>query len=212
MSARYLHVAWLAVAAIACGLAGGPSPIIRIVTTPPGVPIVGVTRMTFTTESSGLPAGPLDYSWTFGDGSTARGAVVSHLFTQEGAFDVIVKASGDGKDIQTSVRMPVRSLNGIWQRLDGLGPAGFPFTFRLVQRGNVLSSDINSPSLCPVFREEFRPPFGTIRGTVEDPRIIRWTLVCVGERPFLGSVSPDLDSISGGYLPGIYTTYGRTGS
>jgi hypothetical protein len=101
--------------------------------------------------------------------------------------------------------MTVRSLDGFWERSEGSGPAGFRFRFTLVQRGSELTSEINSPSLCP----ERHPPFGTIRGTVSDPRSVRWILSCLGERVYTGTLNPELDAITGGFVPNQGLTYLR---
>jgi hypothetical protein len=66
--------------------------------------------VTFTVEGSD-PAGDLDfltYRWRFGDEESARGAEVSHVFTEVGSYDVSVSASdGDGGSDSDDVRVRV---------------------------------------------------------------------------------------------------------
>jgi hypothetical protein len=186
-------VAWWACAS-ACG---SPSPIVHIQVTPDGQAVVGATRMTFTADSAHLSPTNTVYTWTFGDGGTATGPEVDHVFLSEGTFVVTVSASGGGRRAESTASVTARSLTGNWSRPDGGGPAGFGFYFALVQRGTELDGEINSPSLCPV--QNFRPPFGTIQGRAGHPRIVTWTLMCGGVEDFSGTVAPDLNSITGMY-------------
>jgi hypothetical protein len=161
--------------------------------------------MSFTAEAADLPGAPV-YEWTFGDGGTATGPAVSHVFPGEGAFVVTVTARADSRSAESTVSVAARSLTGVWSRPGG--PAGFDFYFELVQQGAVLSGGNNSPSLCPT--PGGRPPFGTVRGTVADPRTVTWTLTCVGVFEFSGTVAPDLNSITGAYATAASpVTYSR---
>jgi hypothetical protein len=165
--------------------------------------------MSFTADAADLPSGDAVYEWTFGDGGTATGREVSHVFPAEGTFAVAVTARAGGGRAESTLGVTARSLTAGWSRPDG-GPAGFGFSFDLVQRGPVLTGGNNSPSLCP--NREGSPPFGTIRGAVLDPRTVTWTLTCgggVGE--FSGAVAPDLNSITGTYATTTSpVTYSRT--
>lgn len=208
MIGRRLPLVSIAVGALACGLADGPSATLAVRVSPDGLAILDVTRMTFTAEAAGLSGEPT-FTWDFGDGSTAHGATVTHVFHASGARQVTLVAVQGSRRMTASVPMTVRSLDGRWERSEGLGPAGFPFSFPLVQRGNVLTAEINSPSLCPSFSPSFSLPHGTIRGTVSHPRSVQWTLSCVGEREFTGEVHPELDAITGGFVPNQRLTYLR---
>jgi hypothetical protein len=204
VTGRRLSLVSIAVGALACGSPEGPSATLAVRVAPEGLAILDVTRMTFTAEAAGL-AGEPTFTWDFGDGSTAHGRSVSRVFRKSGEHQVTLVAVQGSRRMTASVPMLVRSLDGNWQRSEGSGPAGFPFHFPLVQRGNVLTGEINSPSLCPTWP----PPHGTIRGTVSHPRSVQWTLSCVGVREFTGEVNTELDAITGGFLPNERLTYLR---
>ena len=124
-------------AAALCSFAAcaSPSPTVRIEVTPAGQAIAGVTRMSFTARAADLPPGAM-YEWTFGDGGTATGPVVSHVFPGEGAFVVAVTARAGSRSAESTLAVTARSLTAVWSRPGG--PAGFDFYFDLVQRGPVL--------------------------------------------------------------------------
>ena len=198
----------IAIAIFSLAACASPSPTVRIAAAPDGQAIVGVTRMSFTAEGADLPPGDTVYEWTFGDGGTATGPVVSHVFPGEGTFVVAVTARGGRRHAESTLNVTARSLTAGWSRAGG-GPAGFGFYFELEQRGPVLAGVVNSPSLCPTMA--LRPPFGTIRGAVLDPRTVTWTLMCGGVEQFSGTVAPDLNSIAGTYgTTALPFTYSRT--
>ena len=197
----------LVLIASACHSSTRPSPTASLVVTPAGQAIVGVTRLRFSGAATGLVGDSLRYEWSFGDGTTGDGALLGHVFQTAGTFDVTLTASdARGGAASAGARVTVRSLDGAWSDPTP-GPAGYGLGFNLAQRGNELESDINSPGNCPNF--EGGPPWGTLHGYVEDPRAVRWTLVCVVERHFTGVADDSLNSITGRYDTGRTVTYFR---
>ena len=60
------------------------------------------TPVTFTASTNEKATQPVNYLWTFGDGSTAEGMTVSHTFDRAGDYEVGITAS-NGNDKYTSV-------------------------------------------------------------------------------------------------------------
>lgn len=57
----------------------------------------------FSGEATGAPPGEqLTYEWRFGDGTTAVGTRVRHVFDEPGRFDVVLRVTGDGDSGGTS--------------------------------------------------------------------------------------------------------------
>lgn len=73
-------------------------------------PLVGATSVSFTAggrDANGDALGDaLSYSWNFGDGSTATGATVSHVFAVAGTHTVVV-AMSDGKGRNATATLTV---------------------------------------------------------------------------------------------------------
>jgi chitodextrinase len=106
-----------AVAAIAV-LTGGETnvaPVAAVTTDLEGQALLGATSVGFSGAGSRDPNGdPLSYSWNFGDGATATGISVTHVFDQSGTFEVTLTV-GDGELSATATdRVSVRGLNGTW--------------------------------------------------------------------------------------------------
>ncbi len=57
----------------------------------------------FSGEATGAaPGEQLTYEWRFGDGTTAAGTRVRHVFDEAGGFDVVLRVTGDGDSGGTS--------------------------------------------------------------------------------------------------------------
>jgi len=100
-------------------LAGGESnvaPVAAITTDLVGQALLGATSVGFSAAGSRDPDGdPLTYSWSFGDGATATGASVTHIFDQPGTFDVTVTVSDGALTAAATDSVSVRGLNGAWR-------------------------------------------------------------------------------------------------
>jgi subtilisin family serine protease len=104
---RLTRIAWASVllALSACGGGGGSA-------TPPSPPVASATAnitqgqapltVNFDASKSTDPQNfPLMYTWTFGDGSTATGATVAHVFQNHGSYTASVAVS-DGHNTTNS--------------------------------------------------------------------------------------------------------------
>ena len=81
---------------------------------PEGAGVQYGTEFIFTTTGS-FPEGTT-YKWHFGDGASATGQRVSHVYQQEGTFNSEVIVSSNGKDSSSYGRqVVVRSLVGEWE-------------------------------------------------------------------------------------------------
>jgi hypothetical protein len=95
---------------------------VAIAATPQGGAIVGVTEVHYAASGTGLDAKGLSFAWTFGDGGTAVGSEVTHVFRSEGDFAVNLTVKDDqGKTTTVATSIKVRSLTGTWRLSEG-GP------------------------------------------------------------------------------------------
>ena len=69
---------------------------------PPDACCVGVTTTFDATSSSDADGDSLNYSWDFGDGTTATGAKVTHVYSKTGRYKGILKVD-DGQGTPCSV-------------------------------------------------------------------------------------------------------------
>jgi hypothetical protein len=136
---------------------------------PPDAAIQGVTVVTFTvTQASGL-----SYTWDFGDGGSATGSLVTHVFNNPGQFTVALKAS-DGTSGQTA--MTVKSLSGSWADVESPGQ----FQWTLVQSGFALTGTDTTDG-------------ASLQGAVSSPRTVS---VRDGGVALLGRVEKGLDGMA----------------
>ncbi len=85
-------------------------------------PATGDEGDTFSFEVSATDPGndPLSYAWDFGDGTTGTGAAVSHVFTDDGTYDVVVTVSDDdGAATSTALQVAVANVAPIIQSITG---------------------------------------------------------------------------------------------
>ena len=158
----------------------------------------GVTKFTFTASSKS--ASP-SYVWDFGDGATASGPTVTHVFASEGTFRPTVRVAASDGGGKASAVVSVRSLSGHWVRAP---VQGVSHHLVIVQQGATLTGQWF------VYADgtAFGPPSGAITsyglsGAVHDPRSA--DLAQGGEclRTLTGAtVSSALDAISGNMVYG----------
>ena len=74
----------------------------------------------FATQASDPENDILTYNWTFGDGATATGASVPHIYTSEGIYTATVTVSDGSHTISSSIAVKVASSHGlILSKLNG---------------------------------------------------------------------------------------------
>jgi hypothetical protein len=82
---------------------------------PPGLALLGATNVTFSASGSDPGGGTLSYEWNFGDGATASGQSVSHVFAQEGSLSVrLTLRSSRGTSTDVTNTASVRGVAGAW--------------------------------------------------------------------------------------------------
>lgn len=130
-----LSAALLAASSIGCGSSTSPTlPPPTLTVTPSGAAIVGVTAVTFQATS---PAADTTYSWSFGDGTSASGTTVTHVYTREGSLSAVLTAAKGSATGSTSAAVTVRSVTGTWRPDFFFAPC---FTVRLTQNGGAVDA------------------------------------------------------------------------
>jgi hypothetical protein len=81
---------------------------------PAGTPIVDLTRVTLAASAQDPDGEPLRFQWAFGDGETAEGPQVTHVFRQAGVLTVTVTVRDGLTSTSASTAVTVRDLNGAW--------------------------------------------------------------------------------------------------
>jgi len=131
------------------------APVGSVALSPAGAPIAGATALTFTATASDPDGDAVSLSWQFGDGQTASGATVGHVFAEAGTYAVVLTASdshGEATKLNTSV--VVKGLAGDW--LDIGGKVGFTFE----QHGSNVEG----------IKASEREGNAAVRGSVQNPR------------------------------------------
>jgi hypothetical protein len=159
-----------------------------IETSPAGDGILGVTSFTF--RANGGSSGS-SHHWDFGDGVTAAGDTVTHVYATEGTFQVSLTLSSSAGEPVATTTVTVGSLNGSWVRTN---PAQVLGRLTLVQQGATLTGQwTHEPTAA------FPTAIGSwpLTGTITSPRTV--TIAQQGEcfRVLRGSISTDLMTIAG---------------
>jgi len=111
------------------------SPTVSFLQSPAGTVIAGATAVVFTASASSDSGDALTVTWNLGDGATASGASVVHVYPREGVFAVSVTASDSrGGVTTTGASITVGSLNGRWLLSEG-GMRFYERGFDIVQSG-----------------------------------------------------------------------------
>jgi hypothetical protein len=127
----------------------------EILSNPPGTALMGATQVGFEGSASGLG---LTYTWAFGDGATATGRVVSHVYASEGTFAVRLTVTNAAGSASASTSIAVRSLSGSWHYSLS---SGFQSPVTIVQTGAGFTGTGNG---------------FTLAGSVTDPRVVNFTV------------------------------------
>jgi len=191
---------WIGWSFIACALAlpgcqkSSPmnaSPTVSISQAPDGLVIAGATTVVFTAVASDANGDALTMTWDLGDGQTATGASVVHLYATEGVFPVALTAS-DGRGGVTSVGTSVTAgnLSGRWLLSEG-GERFYEWGFDITQNGSTLGG---RPYSVPD-----KGCLGDLHGRVISPRTVRFDFTaCDGNTVVIdGTASGDLRRITG---------------
>jgi hypothetical protein len=149
---------------------------------PGGQALVAATRMTFTASASDPDGEPLSYFWTFGDGASASGEKVTHIYEREGAFDVVLTVRDGLTATRASGSVRARSVTGGWLFR---GPITGLKEFVLEQTGVRIQAT-------PVFEDPVGIFAESSRGDVSDPRRVNFQgVVCQGSCPIDCTNWPD---------------------
>ena len=184
----------------ACGGGGGGGgtttatngPPTATFTFSPGNPVLmGATVVQFSANGADPNGDPLSYSWNFGDGSTASGQNVSHVFASAGTLNVVLTVA-DSRGAQTTTQNStvVKSLTGKWVDIDPrfqleFAQAGSGFTGSVSVSGFGKVSDISNgvvsdPRSVAFHRESFVVGFATVDYTGSlDATLDKMSLVAV---------------------------------
>jgi len=190
---RLAVAAALALAAACHHGASNASPTVSLSQSPDGQAIAGVTAVVFTAAASDANGDSLTLDWNLGDGQTATGAAVTHVYAREGVFAVSLSASdGRGGITTAGTSITVGGLGGRWLLSEG-GHRFYEAGFDVTQAAVTLAG-------WP-YSEPDRGCLGPIQGRVTSPRSIRFEFrACDGETVVVdGTVKGDLRSIPGAY-------------
>lgn len=115
------------------------APIVDTVTASPPVGLQGSTTVTFSANASDADGDPLQYLWAFGDGGTASGQIVSHLYQAGGTMTVSVAVRDATATTTKETPFTSVSLSGIWWSPDACGIAGSGTVPCAYEQGNYLT-------------------------------------------------------------------------
>ena len=193
---RWASVAWMTLAVLpGCGK-GSPehaSPTVSLSRTPDGAAIAGATEVVFTATASASSGDALTVSWDLGDGQTASGASVVHVYAKEGVFPVAVTARDGGGGVTTvGSSITVGSLSGRWRLSEG--------GERFYERGFDVTETASDLSGRP-FSIPDQGCLGDLHGRVVSPRTLRFAFTSCDNDVVVvdGTAAGDLRSIPGTY-------------
>ena len=167
------------------------SPTVTLSRDPDGLAIAGVTAVTFTADARDADSDTLTLTWDFGDGQTASGASVLHVYAKEGVFAVsLTVTDGRGGVATAGTSVTVGGLGGRWLLSEG-GERFYEWGFDITQAGATLGG---RPYSVPD-----RGCLGDIHGRATSPRAVSFTFKsCDGQDVAIdGTASGDLRSIWG---------------
>ena len=175
------------------GSPANASPTVSISRTPDGLLISGVTVAVFTAAASDANGDPLTMTWDLGDGQTASGASVVHVYARDGVFPVALTVSDSHGGVTTvGSSITVGNLSGRWLLSEG-GGRFYERGFDVVQTGSVLGGR--------PYSEPDKGCLGDLQGHVTSPRTVRFDFrACDGNVVVVdGTATGDLLQIPGTY-------------
>jgi hypothetical protein len=187
---------------------GNSPPAISGITSNTTIGLQSATVMSFSSRAGDPDGDPLTYQWNFGDGETATGDQVSHVYQSSGVFTVTLTASDGQASATSQTSVTIRNVTGRWVgrvicppgRCAG-GATEFAITIDAVQSGtNVSGSSSQQFPGSPPDRCTFS------NGRVADARLVSFAQFqgCAVVNLFLGCVGgldSALDRFSAGVLP-----------
>jgi len=94
-------------------------PSASVAVTPSGVPLAAVTSVGFSATASDPDGDTVSFAWQFGDGQTASGQAVSHVFLNAGTYPVILGVTDSrGAAASVETRLVVKGVAGAWADAD----------------------------------------------------------------------------------------------
>jgi len=148
--------------------------------------ITGVTDARFSAAASGLAPGIVDYAWEFGDGATASGAAVSHVFATQGTFNVALTVrDSSGRSATARKTVEARLIDGFWKSQT------FDWWFELHQSGRTITGGVLGQR-----DVRYSAPY-PLEGSIDPPNTVRFTVPNFPPLGFTGPPSPALDRIVG---------------
>jgi hypothetical protein len=131
----------------------------------------------------------LSYNWDLGDGTTATGQSVSHVYNNAGNFTATVTVSDDKEQATASGTATVRGMAGNWRGTISLEGFSFDFSMNLNQSGTSVTGS---------YSDDFFTGSVT-SGRVSSPNNVRITVTVPDFEPFTfsGTTSSDVNSLSG---------------
>lgn len=196
------------VAALACGCGGNPAgasttPTATLNITPLGEPIVEVTRLSFAGSVRGA-SDPQAFRWEFGDGETATGPNVDHVYHSVGLFGVRLTVDGSSGSLTARGSVRARNLSGSWyspRTSSPFTPSGFPIDFpiNLRQTGDRLEGEVPSLAWCPIYRDPVTgfTAFSRVSGQIRHPLSVSFAWACSSFEGVVDLWADTLNSASG---------------
>jgi hypothetical protein len=153
--------------------------------------ITGITPLTFTSTTT--TATSATYNWNFGDGTTATGESVQHVFSAEGVFQVSLTVTGSEGTGTATTSVSSKTLTGRWSNSALPCPAGdFCIIFDIVQQGNSLQGTWTTS-----YSDGGGNSGAIVNGGLTAPNLITFTQDKECRRVFTGSVSNNIDTMTG---------------
>ena len=184
------------IASVSPGCHKGPanaSPTVVVSKSPDGVMVAGVTAAVLTATASDANGDALTFTWDLGDGQTASGASVVHVYAREGVLPVALTVSDSrGGVTMVGTSITVGTLGGRWLLSEG-GGKFYERGFDIVQAGPELGGR--------PFSEPDKGCLGDLHGHMTSPRTLRFEFqACDGNVVVIdGTATSDLLQIPATY-------------
>jgi hypothetical protein len=170
-------------------------PSATITIAPEGDALADVTTLAFSASGSDPDGDPVSYRWAFGDGQSADGPVVAHLYRNPGSYAAVLTAS-DGLAATTVTRtVRVGSVTGRWrftgETFLGMGDVDLRQGARGVLNGTF------SPEIATRFGGLVTDPRGIVVSYQGDCNVSGFSGPCECSFRFLGETDATLRSMVG---------------